>query len=101
MPYQKTVLRRNSALLGQDFLGRDCVGSLHWGRIKLYMDTKVHNLQNCSWAVINMISMSIVNMKYLKKGSVDYEVLDSIEPNDIIGKEDEICQDLYDDSLEL
>lgn len=101
VPYETRVLRRSSALLGKDFLGRDCSGSLHWDRVKFYMDTKVHKLQNCTWALMNEISESIMNKRYLKNGTVDFEVLDSIEPNDIIGKVDDLGQDLYDDILEL
>jgi len=91
-----TVLkRRNSALLGNDFLGRS-EGTISFGRVKFYMDLTVHKLEACTWNMMSEIVESIVQMQYLSSGSVDFEILDSIEPNDIFGVVGEETADSFD-----
>lgn len=47
------------------------------------------------------ITRSIVSMRYLKTGSIDFEVLDSIEPNDILGVMGEEDQDIYEEEQDV
>ena len=96
----KNIARRNSALLGSDFLGRS-QGGLSYDRVKYYFDVTSHQLELCSWSMMAQITRSIVSMRYLKTGSIDFEVLDSIEPNDILGVMGEEDQDIYEEEQDV
>lgn len=98
--YDHYVARRNSALLGNDFLGLSTC-SLTYDRVRYWVDSDVHRLELCSWRNLSVLSTAIINMGYLKKGSVDFEVLDSIEPNDVHGFVDDEQIDPYDDDIEV
>jgi len=98
VPYAQNIKRRSSALLGSDFLGVVGEGGVAYGKAKYYFNPQVHRLELCTWPMMSDITLSIRDMKYLKTGSIDFHVMDSIEPNDIIGfvaDEDEINP--YDD----
>jgi hypothetical protein len=94
-PYPFNVERRNSALLGSDFLRESGVGII-FGRVRFYFDIKRHKLENCTWASFTRIVELIIAKRYLKQGAVDFELLDSIEPNDILGMIGEEGE-MYDD----
>ena len=100
--YSQYIPRRNSALLGSDFLGLpEHGGGISFSRVKLYFDSSVHKLQDCSWDDISEIVLAIVGMRYLKTGSIDFEILDSIEPNDILGFIGDDSINPYDDEHEV
>ena len=61
----------------------------------------VHKLQDCSWEDISEIVPAIVSMRYLKTGSIDFEILDSIEHNDILGNIGEETSNPYDDENDV
>jgi hypothetical protein len=99
--YEQVVLRRNSALLGSDFL-RESGGGISFGKVKIYFNTDVHKLENCTWKMFSEIATSIFDMEYLTQGSVDFEVLDSIELNDIVGIEvQDEDEKMYSDEVKL
>jgi hypothetical protein len=80
--YERTIHRRDSALLGSDFLGiTRC--SINFDRARFFFDPLIHSLEGCSWTTFEDLCDEIKKMRYLKSGTVDFEVLDSIEPNDI------------------
>ena len=83
-PYDHPVPRRNTALLGNDFLGL-YHGMVGYKRVKFYFDTQVHKLEHSSWEAIEGAATDIVGMKYLKSSSTDFQLLDSIEVNDVLG----------------
>jgi hypothetical protein len=97
-PYPCNVERRNSALLGSDFLRESGVG-ISFGRVKFYFDIKHHKLENCTWGSFTRIVESIVAKKYLKRGSIEFELLDTIEPNDILGLKIDEDEEIYDDYI--
>ena len=84
-PYGRAIKRRTSALLGSDFLGVVGGGGISFDRAKFYFNPQIHRLELCTWPMMSDITLSIKDKRYLMTGSVDFQIMDSIEPNDIIG----------------
>lgn len=99
-PYEQVIPRRNTALLGNDFLGATKC-SITFDRVKFFIDPSTHSLEDCSWRMISLVAESIIGMRYFKTGSIDFQVLNSIEPNDILGFVEESESNPYDNEEEV
>lgn len=83
--FSREIPRRNSGLLGNDFLEAISGAGIHVDCVRFFFDVLVHDLSKCSWRNLLEVVLLIKNRKYLSRDSVDFHVLDSIEPNDIVG----------------
>jgi hypothetical protein len=99
-PYPYFVARRDSAMLGSDFLGPG-EGSVAYSSVTFHFDTGMHHLEACSWRLLAVAERRILSKKYLHPSSVDFAVLDSIEPNDILGVAGDEEADPYDERMEV
>lgn len=71
--YERTIHRRNSALLGSDFLAiTRC--SINFDRARFFFDPLILSLEGCSWTTFEDLCDEIKKMRYLKSGTVYFEV---------------------------